>query len=446
MSLPPGPRTHKAINAAGMLLARKAFLEQLRRRFGDAATMDLPRVGKTVVVFHPDLVKQVYTAPPDVLHGGKNPLGEVLGPGSLFAMDEDRHLEERRLLLPPLHGDRMRAYESIIEEEARRELARWPEDTDFATLPSFNRITLRIILRAVFGAEGTQLTDLEELLPRATALGQRLVTAPFLRRDLGPLSPGGRLARMRAEGDAVVFALIDERWRDPRLDERADILSLMLRSLRDEGTELDRQAVADELMGLLVAGHETTASSLAWAIERLRRHPDVVRRLEEEAATDGSALRTSTILELQRHRTIIAMNGRFAMQPFRLAEWDIPAGTVILAGGIVIHQDERFHDDAGAFKADRYVDAKPGTYSWIPFGGGRRRCLGAAFALFEMDVVLRTVLRQFELVPTTQAPERQSFKGVAYAPGKGGVGRVRRRSRELGEDAAPKAGRVSAAA
>ncbi|MBN1529500.1 MAG: cytochrome P450 [Thermoleophilaceae bacterium] len=430
--LPPGPRAPRAVNAARFLLTRRSFMRRMRRRYGDAFTLSLPAIGNAVVVSRPELVKAVFTADAEVLHGGKNPLGEVLGPGSLFSMDEGRHLDERRRLLPAFHGDRMRSYDGLIEEEALRAMAAWPEDEEFATLPAFNRITLRVILRAVFGAEGAELAQLEAMLPRATALGQRLVTAPFLRRDLGRFSPGGRFRRSRERYDELVGVLIDKHLADPHLEDRIDILALMLCSLRESGEEIDRAAVADELLTLLVAGHETTASSLAWAVERLRRHPEVVRRLEEEVAAGGSALRTSAILELQRHRTIIGATGRRAMQTFQLGEWRVPAGTVLITSAELMHEDDGLHPHPWDFDPDRYVDAKPGTYSWIPFGGGRRRCLGAAFALFEMDVVLRTLLSRFELVPASDAGERESFRGVAYAPAKGGLGRVRRRRVALG--------------
>ena len=201
-SLPAGPRTPKLVNGAVFLLGRSRMLRLLQRRYGDAYTLRLPYFGNLIVVGTPELIKQTYTAKPNVLHGGKNPLGEVLGPGSLFSMDEDRHLKERRMLLPPFHGERMKSYESLIEEEANAAFASWPENETFATQTSFNKITLRIILRAVFGAEGEDLAALERLLPAMTKLGQRLVTAPFLRRDLGPWSPGGSSRRWRSASGA----------------------------------------------------------------------------------------------------------------------------------------------------------------------------------------------------------------------------------------------------
>jgi cytochrome P450 len=346
-------------------------------------------------------------------------------------MDEEEHLNERRALLPSFHGDRMRSYEGLIEEETLSVMAAWPDDQEFATLPSFQKITLRVILRAVFGAEGAELAELERLLPPMTALGQRLVSLPFLRRPLGRFSPGGRFRLMRRRYDRIIDRLVDKHLADPRLAERTDILALMLTRLRESGEEIDRSALGDELISLLVAGHETTSSSLAWCVERLRRHPEALRRLEEEAAGDAATLRTSMIHEIHRQRPVIGGTGRVVKEPFELGEWRLPPETVVVTAASVIHDDDRFHDRAKEFDIDRYVDRKPDTYAWIPFGGGTRRCLGASFALFEMEVVLRTMLRRFELVTTDEPSEHESFRGVAFAPGKGGVGRFRRRREPL---------------
>jgi hypothetical protein len=436
-SFPAGPKTPRLLNGVFFLVARNALIRRLQRRFGDVFTIDMPGFGRMVLVARPDLVKQVYTAKPDVLHGGKNPLGEVLGPGSLFSMDEDRHLRERRLLLPPFHGDRMRSYEAIIEEEATRAMVSWPEGVEFATIDSFQAITLRVILRTVFGAEGRELAEFERLLPPLTAIGQRLVTAPFLRRDYGRWSPGRRWRRLMGRYRRLVDALIDDHLADSDLEQRIDILALMLRAQLEEGEEVDRAETADELLTLLVAGHETTASALAWSIERLRRHPEVLGCLEREAAGEEATLRLATLNEVLRVRPVISATGRLVMKPFEVGEWRLPPGARVVTGIVPMHEDGRFHPDAERFDPDRYVGRKPDTYAWIPFGGGLRRCLGAAFAQFEMDVVLRTLLRNFELRPTTDPPERESFRGVAFAPAKGAVAIVRRRqlalAAELGE-------------
>jgi hypothetical protein len=275
--LPPGPKTPKLFNGIAFLVARNAVVKRWQRKYGDAISIQMPGFGHMVIVSTPDLVKQVYTAKPDVLHAGKNPLGEVLGHGSLFSMDEDEHLRERRMLLPPFHGERMRSYEAIIEEEAEREMAGWTEGVEFASIESFQRITLRIILRAVFGAEGHELAALEKLLPPMTTLGQKLVTIPLLRRDWGGRSPGGRWRRMHAHYMKLAHKLVDDHLADPDLEQRIDILALILRAELADGGTVDRDDVADELLTLLVAGHETTASALAWSVERLSRHPEVRR-------------------------------------------------------------------------------------------------------------------------------------------------------------------------
>jgi cytochrome P450 len=412
------------------LTRREQMMRRLRRRFGDAFTVHLPALGSAVVVSRPDLVKQMFTASPDVLAFGESSLlGPVLGPGSLFSLDGAEHLRERRLLLPPFHGDRMRSYEAIVEEESRREMADWPEGEAFATLPSFMRITLNSILRAVFGAEGPHQRQLAELLPRFVELGARLAFLPPLQRHLGPGSPGRRLARLRAAYDAIIDEMIDEALADPGLDERSDTMALLLRAHYEDGSAMSRSAIADELLTLLAAGHETTATSLAWAVERLRRHPWILARLAEEADGDDNALRMATIHEVQRTRPVIAATGRKVIaDSFELGEWRVPKGYRVVAAASTIHRDPRFFERPHEFQPDRFLERKPDTYTWIPFGGGTRRCIGAAFAHMEMDVVLRTLLREFVLETTIEPSARWRSRGVAFAPADGGLAVVRRRS------------------
>jgi cytochrome P450 len=264
-----------------------------------------------------------------------------------------------------------------------------------------------------------------------TALGQRLVTAPFLRRDYGRWSPGGRWRRMSARYRQLVDGLIDGHLADPELEQRIDILALILRAQLAEGEEIDHAETADELLTLLVAGHETTASALAWSVERLRRHPEILRRLEDEARGEENALRLATAEEVLRVRPVINATGRVVMKPFELGRWLIPPGASVVTGIAPLHHDDRFHERAARFEPDRYLGKKPDTYAWIPFGGGLRRCLGAAFAQVEIDVVLRTLLRNFELQPTSEPGERESFRGVAFAPSQGGTAVVRRRAQPL---------------
>jgi cytochrome P450 family 138 len=426
--LPPGPRIPRLLAGFILLSNRGPTMERLRRRYGDAFTIDLPVFGRGVVVSSPELVKQMFTASPEVLvFGESSPLGDMLGPGSLFSLDGAEHLRERRLLLPSFHGDRMKSYEAIIEQEALREMSEWQDGVELATLPAFMRITLGAILRTVFGAEGPHQRQLAELLPGFVALASRLTLLPWAQRDLGPFSPGGRLARRRRAYNRIIDAMIDETLADPRLDERGDVMALLLRAHYDDGSSMSRAAIADELLTLLAAGHETTATSLAWAVERLRRHPQILARLQAEARSGEGALRTATIYEVQRTRPVITGTGRVvAAEEFALGEWRIPKGHRVFAAANLIHGDERFFERARQFDPDRFVGRKPDTYTWIPFGGGTRRCIGAAFAHMEMDVVLRTLLRELDLQPTTEPSERWHNRGVAFAPARGGRAVVRR--------------------
>jgi len=431
--LPPGPRTPRALQAARMIVSNRDQLFRLHRRFGEAFTTYLPGFGDTVVITDPVLVKQVFTADPKVLHvGDRSPLGKVLGSGSLFSLDEAEHLRERRMLLPPLHGERMRSYEEIFEEETLKELATWPQLQEFPTLDPFMRITLNAILRTVFGAEHDEFDGLRALLPGMVKLGSRLVLLPALHRDLGPRSPWGSFVRQREQFDGYVSSLIAKAKADEHVDDRDDILALLVQARYEDGTPLPDAMIADQLLTLLVAGHETTAGSLAWTVERLRRHPELLVRLTQEAAGDGKDLREATIRETQRSRPVISGTVRFVVEPFALGEWLLPPGTAIVVSAALTQADERYYPDAATFDPDRFLGTKPDTYTWTPFGGGIRRCIGAAFAHMEMDVVLRTVLRHVDLLPTSAADEATVFRGVAFAPKDGGLARIKRRAVPLG--------------
>jgi cytochrome P450 len=428
-NLPPGPRLPKPAAGYVVLMNHMPTLRRLHRRYGDAFTVNLPILGPSVVVSSPALVKQVYTAPQGTLLVAEgNALGEMLGPGSLFSLDDKPHLRERKLLLPPFHGSRMKSYEGVIEEETLREIATWPEGVEFATMSSFMKITMNAILRTVFGAAGPHQRRLADLLPSMVATGSMLTLFTWLRRDLGRFSPGGRYLRLRREYDGVIDAMIDEALADNELEERSDVLALLLQAHYDDGSAMSRSAIADELLTLLAAGHETTATSLAWAVERLRRHPAVLARLVEEADGDSAELRQATINEVQRTRPVITMTDRLVgVEEFELGEWRIPKGYRIVELATLLHFDPRFFERPDAFLPDRFAERSPDTYTWIPFGGGTRRCVGAAFAQMEMNVVLRTLLREVELEPTTEPDERWKARGVAFAPARGGRAVTRRR-------------------
>lgn len=424
LRLPPGPRFMQL----GFALQPTSTLQRLAHRYGPTITVNLPLLGRTVVVTEPEVISEVLHQPADVVGGMEPNLNVVLGNGSIFGLQGDEHRRRRKLVTPPFHGEKLRAFEEIIEAETLKELESWPEATEFSTIECFNRITLNVILRAVFGADGDEFDELRESMPRWIKLGSALYPFPFLHHDWGPLSPWGRHLANRRRFDGIVDRLIDQATSDPEFEQRRDVLSLMLSARYDDGDAMSRDHIGDELLSILVAGHETTATALAWAVERLRRHPEVLARLVAEVDSGGASLLQAAVHEVLRTRPIIVGTPRKVLaESFRLGEWVIPRGTNLYIATCVTHNDDRYFPRADQFEPDRFLGAMPDIYAWTPFGGGIRRCLGAAFANMEMTVALRTILRSLELVPTNDADEKVTFRGVAYAPGKGGRAMVRRR-------------------
>ncbi len=426
--LPPTPRIPKLLCGIVFAISRRGMMERLARRHGNVFALNIPIYGRVVMVGDPQLAKQIFTTSPEELGNIQPNLSRLFGSGSVFALDRDEHRQRRRLLAPPFHGKSMKNYEAIIEEETLREIAKWPEGKPFATLPSTMHITLNAILRAVFGADGAELDELRRLIPPWVTLGSRMAPMPKPERTYGRFSPWGRLAEWRRQYDVVLDRLIAAERADPNFADRTDVLALMLRSTYDDGSAMSRSDIGDELLTLLAAGHETTAATLAWAFERLSRHPDVLAALVEEADNGGDELRQAAILEVQRARTVVDFVGRSVCPPaFRLGEWVIPQGDSIIVSIVQIHNNPDVYPEPERFDPQRFVGGKPSTFAWIPFGGGARRCVGAAFANMEMDVVLRTVLRHFTIETTTAPGERRHCRGVAYTPKDGGRIAVRRR-------------------
>ena len=426
--MPPATRLPRLAQILAFATSRRWMLQRLARRHGSVFTLNAPLFGRIVVVCDPQLAKQVFTTSPEELGNIQPNLGRLFGLGSVFALEGEDHRRRRRLLAPPFHGQSMKNYEDIIEEETLREIANWPIGTSFATVPPMMRITLNAILRAVFGADGAELDELRRLIPPWVTLGSRLAVFPKPKRNYGRYSPFGRLDEWRRRYDVVIDRLIDAERADPGFTDRTDVLALLLRSTYDDGSTMSRKDIGDELLALLAAGHETTAATLGWTFERLSRHPDVLAALVEEAGDGGHELRQATILEVQRVRTVIDFVGRHVYPPvYRLGEWVIPQGISILVCISQIHGNADLFPDPERFDPHRYLGNKPPAFGWIPFGGGTRRCVGSAFANMEMDVVLRTVLRHFAIETTSAPGERWHCRGVAFTPKNGGRVVVRRR-------------------
>ena len=432
-ALPPAPQPPPGLMGLAFTTARRRTVAWLSRTYGPAVTLRIPVFGDTVMVSDPVLAKQVFTTSPEVLHNIQPNLSRLLGAGSVFGLEGAAHRRRRKLLTPPFHGRSIAAYERIVEEETMREMATWPTGSEFATLEPMSRITVNVILRAVFGADGVELQQLRELLPKWVTLGSRLALFPSPTIAPGRWGPWARLAGYRRTYESLVDNLIARARQDPNLADRTDVLSLFLRSTYDDGTAMSRSEIGDELLALLAAGHETTASTLAWAFERISRHPQVLERLVAEAATDANSYRQATIFEVQRNRTVIDFAGRNVVVPmYELGEWRLPQGFSILVSLLQLHRDPAVYPDPEQFDPQRFLDDKPNTYAWVPFGGGTRRCVGAAFANMEMDVVLRMVLQHFTIRTTSAPGEKWHHRGVAFTPKKGGRVVLYRRATPLG--------------
>jgi cytochrome P450 len=418
--LPPGPRLPRPVQTLRFLHRPVEFFEGCAERYGDAFTLRLYGPGDVVLVSDPPSLKRLFAADGvNTIAPGRNIiLRPLLGPRSVLLLDSGpEHLRRRKLMLPPFHGERMLAYESVIAEATERTMARWPAGEPFALHPSMQAITLEVILRAVFGVEeADRRRELSDHLVRILSTTQSAAALGLASRRLRRLPPWRRTAARIDRADAILAEEIARRRSDPALGERADILSMLVAARFDDGSAMDDREIRDQLMTLLLAGHETTATSLAWTFDLLFRRPDAMERLRDEVAGDETAYLEAVIDETLRLRPVVPFTGRLLREPAALGGYDLPAGAVVLAALFLAHMREDVYPDARSFKPERFLDGGPETYSWVPFGGGTRRCLGAAFAEFEMKVALRTILRSAALRPASDAPEPIVRRNVTLAP------------------------------
>jgi cytochrome P450 len=426
--LPPGPRLPRAVQGLALLTALTEVFAMMGRRYGSEFTINLPVFGKTVVVSSAALAKDVFSTSSELLDRPTN-LGEVFGPGSTFLLNGEPHLERRRVLLPIFHGKRVDAYEHIIEEEVLRETADWPEGREFKTHESMNRLALTAILRTMFGDEPSALKELSAVVPTMVTVGSFLHQLPSIaQRDFGRWSLAGWMARYRQRFYAAIDALISQARSDPALEERTDVLAVLLRIRDENGQPIPDQHIANELLTLVGAGHETTANQLAWILEQLRRHPEVMQRLVDEVDAGGSELRQATIYEAQRIRPSIEASFRRTKARVRLGDWVLPEGINVTVNFQLAHESADNFPDPESFNPDRFLNTNPKPFRWMPFGGGVNRCPGASFAHMEMDIALRTLLREFRFEPTDARGERRRYRGVAIMPSRGGRAIVHRRT------------------
>jgi cytochrome P450 len=428
--LPPGPSLPPALQLARLVARPVPFSETCRRRYGDAFTLRVPRIGSLVFISDPPSLKRLFGADREnrIAPGRQVVLRPVLGERSLLLLEGQDHLRRRKLMLPPFHGERMRAYERVMEEATEREVARWPVGKRFRLHPAMQAITLEVILRAVFGVEDDErrerlrdhLVDILAATQSPTAIG---MTIQRVRR----LGAYRGVERLLEDTDRLLFEQIAERRADPALDGREDILSMLVSASFEDGSAMGDRELRDQLMTLLMAGHETTATALAWAFDLLFRNPGAMARLREEVEAGGHEYIDAVGEETLRLRPVVPFVGRELLQPAELGGYALPEGTVVMPSIYLAHTRPDVYPEPYDFRPERFLDGGPETYSWIPFGGGTRRCIGAAFAQFEMRVVLRTALRRAVLRPATDRPEPMVRRNVTLSPRNGTPAMLERR-------------------
>jgi cytochrome P450 family 135 len=398
----------------------RRMLFSCQERYGDMFTLQIAYEGRWVMLADPEAVKQVFTGDPRVFHAGEGNqiLAPVLGRNSILVLDEKPHMSQRKLLLPPFHGERMQGYEQTMSEIAEREIESWPTGTPYKLRPRMQAMTLEIILRTVFGvSEGERLGELRgalrEFLDLTTNPGlllPLLLVGPKRVRGFPPFRR--RIDRV----DELIYREIADRRRADDLEQRDDILSMLAAARHEDGSPMRDEEMRDELLTLLVAGHETTATSLSWAVERLVRHPEKLERLRAEVEAGSDEYLTATIQETLRLRPVISIVIRRLTEPVEIGGYELPAGVSVTPSVYLVHRNPEIYPDPDAFKPERFLDTPPGTYTWIPFGGGVRRCLGASFAQFEMAVVLRELVKRRGIRPAKPKPERIFRRAITETP------------------------------
>ena len=421
-ALPPGPRAPGILQALQFARDPLGSTMAVHRRYGEPFTVKSPGFGTSVVFSSPELIKPIVTGDPQVFHAGlaNAPIRPVLGPWSLLALDRAPHMRQRRLLLPPFHGERLRSYAELIAELTRREVASWPLGAPFALHERMERLTLEVILDVVFGiADETRKDELRRLLPLLVRSSRMLVFwGTVLHRDVGPLRPQATFAARRDAVDALLYAEIAERraMEPAERARRRDILSMLVEAEHEDGTPMGDAEIRDQLATLVLAGHETTATALSWTIDLLQRNPAVLARLR---ADEDPAYLDAVIRESLRIRPVVPVVGRTVTEPVRIGPHEIPAGTDLAVAMIVTHHREDVFPEPARFRPERFLSgSEVPSYGWLPFGGGVRRCIGATFAQFEMATILR-VLAHAQVRLAARRPEPIRATGVTIVPGNG---------------------------
>jgi cytochrome P450 len=418
-TLPPGPRMPRALQTVGWVLRTGPFLERCRERYGDTFTLRVAQELTWVMVSDPDVVQEVFKGDPRLLHAGEanEILLPLVGRHSVLQLDEAPHMRERKLMLPAFHGERMTRYGDLMREAAERELERWPQGEPIQLRPRMQAVTLEVIIRAVFGfreQERIELaherlthvlditTDWRSMLALAILGPRRVYEWRYFQRELDPVNE-------------LIFEEIRRRREAQDLEQRDDVLSLLVQARHEDGRPMSDQELRDELMTLLAAGHETTATALAWALERLVRHPDKLERL----ADGDEEYMDAVIKETLRLRPVLPIVVRKLQEEMEIGGMRLPAGVSVAPCIYLVHRRPDVYPEPYRFRPERFLEQPAGTYTWIPFGGGVRRCLGASFAMFEMKAVLQAIVRRLTLRPARPEPERIRRRAITLVPDHG---------------------------
>ena len=440
-AMPPDMQLSGARQGIRFAARPLSFAIGAHRRFGDVWTLRMPmRPEGLVVTAHPDHLRSLLTAKPADAPSltGESPLRPILGPDSVLTAVGDRHMRQRKLLLPPFHGEAVARYIDMISEVAEAELDTWRTGDEFALAPRMQAVTLEVIMRGVFGVEQVQPGSPEYRMREAMRRLLHMSTTPIYQilelRNHGAKEPKDLLAAMLRFSDRQIHAVIRARRATLGREERHDVLSLMMAARDEDGQALTDQEIRDELMALLLAGHETTANALAWTFERLLRTPEAYADLRDAVRSGdearGAEYIEATIHEGMRVRPVIPMIVRMVQRPWRFGEYVLPAHTATGVSILALHHRTDIYPEPNAFRPERFLGRKPGTYTWIPFGGGIRRCLGATLAMAEQRVVIEAIMRRTDLVAPEPEPEHARMRNVTMIPGRGG--RIRVASRRDG--------------
>jgi cytochrome P450 len=418
--LPPSPPLPRPIQTAIWSRQARRLLYACQDRYGDMFALRIAYEGTWVMLADPAAIKQVFTGDPKVFHAGEGNqiLEPVLGKSSVLVLDEKPHMSQRKLLLPPFHGTRMQGYEQTMSEIAEREIETWPTGTPYQLRPRMQAMTLEIILQTVFGVRGGErmgelraaLREFLDLTTNPQILLPLLLLGPTRVRKFPPFRR--RVDRV----DELIYREIAERRAAEDVEQRDDVLSMLIAARHEDGSPMRDEEMRDELLTLLVAGHETTATSLSWAIERLTRNPDKLERLRAEVLEGREEYLTATIQETLRLRPVISIVIRKLTEAVEIGGYELPAGVSVVPCIYLAHRNPEVYPEPQRFLPERFLDNPPGTYTWIPFGGGVRRCLGASFAQFEMAVVLKELVKRHQIRPANPKPERVFRRAITETP------------------------------